>query len=96
MVLLKMSIPVDARYFPRGGVRDAELEAMEVFKFCVSVVRNLFSADKIRWHNLTTITPFNNNAMSSSPITCHGRVKLLETTPNPFIFLYDSSRFFNR
>jgi hypothetical protein len=41
-VLLKMSIPVDARYFPRGGVRDAELEAMEVFKFCVSVVRTYF------------------------------------------------------
>jgi hypothetical protein len=27
-----MNVPVDARYFPRGGVRDAELEAMEVFK----------------------------------------------------------------
>jgi len=27
-----MSVPVDARYFPRGGVCDAELEAMEVFK----------------------------------------------------------------
>jgi hypothetical protein len=27
-----MSVPVDVRYFPRGGVRDAELEAMEVFK----------------------------------------------------------------
>jgi hypothetical protein len=27
-----MSVPVDARYFPRGGVRDAELEAMGVFK----------------------------------------------------------------
>jgi hypothetical protein len=29
-ILLEMSVPVDARYFPRGGVRDAELEAMEV------------------------------------------------------------------
>jgi hypothetical protein len=29
---LKMNVPVDERYFPRGGVRDAELEAMEVFK----------------------------------------------------------------
>jgi hypothetical protein len=31
-ILLKMSVPVDARYFPRGGVCDAELDAMEVFK----------------------------------------------------------------
>jgi hypothetical protein len=31
-ILLKLSVPVDERYFPRGGVCDAELEAMEVFK----------------------------------------------------------------
>jgi hypothetical protein len=31
-ILLKLSVPVDARYFPRGGICDAELEAMEVFK----------------------------------------------------------------
>jgi len=28
-----MGVPVDARYFPRGGVRDAELDAMEVEVF---------------------------------------------------------------
>jgi hypothetical protein len=33
MILLQMSVPVDARYFPRGGVCDAELEAMEVFDY---------------------------------------------------------------
>ena len=27
----KIHVPVDARYFPRGGVRDAELDAMKVF-----------------------------------------------------------------
>ena len=26
-----MNVPVDARYFPRGGLCDAEPEAMEVF-----------------------------------------------------------------
>ena len=31
-IYLKMGVPVDARYFPRGGICDAELEAMEVFK----------------------------------------------------------------
>jgi hypothetical protein len=31
-ILLKISVPVDARYFPRGGVCDAEVEAMEVIK----------------------------------------------------------------
>jgi len=30
---LRMGVPVDARYFPRGGVRDAELDAMEVEVF---------------------------------------------------------------
>jgi len=31
---LKLSVPVDARYFPSGGVRDAELgDAMDVLKF---------------------------------------------------------------
>ena len=30
--LSKLNVPVDARYFPRGGVCDAEVEAMEVFK----------------------------------------------------------------
>jgi hypothetical protein len=33
-MLLQMSIPVDARYFARGGVCDAELEAMKVL--CLS------------------------------------------------------------
>jgi hypothetical protein len=28
----KLSAPVDVRYFPSGGVRDAELDAMDVFK----------------------------------------------------------------
>jgi hypothetical protein len=31
MVVLQKGVPVDARYFPRGGVCDAELAAMEVF-----------------------------------------------------------------
>lgn len=31
-ILLRLSVPVDARYFARGGIRDAEVEAMEVFK----------------------------------------------------------------
>jgi hypothetical protein len=30
-MLSKIRVPVDARYFPRGGVRDAELDAMNVF-----------------------------------------------------------------
>jgi hypothetical protein len=37
-ILLKLSVPVDARYFPRGGIRDAELEAMEVFKTVSNVL----------------------------------------------------------
>jgi hypothetical protein len=51
-ILLKMSVPVDARYFPRGGVCDAELEAMEAFKNVSSFMKisltASFSADKIR------------------------------------------------
>lgn len=39
-----MRVPVDARYFPRGGVCDAELEAMEVFDYDGF----FFWADKIR------------------------------------------------
>jgi hypothetical protein len=36
-----MTVPVDARYFPRGGVRDAELEAMEVFKNVSSFMKSV-------------------------------------------------------
>jgi hypothetical protein len=28
---LKIRVPVDARYFPRGGVWDAALDAMKVY-----------------------------------------------------------------
>lgn len=40
-ILLEMSVPVDARYFPRGGVCDAELEAMEVFKNVSSFMKSV-------------------------------------------------------
>ena len=44
-MLLRMSVPVDARYFARGGVCDAELEAMKVL--CLSDCDVLlFGADK--------------------------------------------------
>ena len=41
----KFHVPVDARYFPRGGVRDAALDAMKVFCRLVCVVMR---GDKIR------------------------------------------------
>src|SRR6266403_1051599 len=47
----KMSVPVDARYFPRGGVWDIELEAMEVLKGRRQIASDFFCTDKIRWHN---------------------------------------------
>ena len=47
-MLLQISVPVDARYFARGGVCDAELEAMKVL-FCQTDVL-LCGADKtILW-----------------------------------------------
>ena len=30
-----IGVPVDARYFPRGGVRDADVDAIEVFCFAL-------------------------------------------------------------
>jgi len=34
-MLTPIIVPVDARYFPRGGVRDADVDAIEVFLLCV-------------------------------------------------------------
>ena len=35
-MLIPIGVPVDARYFPRGGVREADVDAIEVFWFAVS------------------------------------------------------------
>jgi hypothetical protein len=35
-MLIILSVPVDARYFPRGGVCDADVDAIEVFCFAIS------------------------------------------------------------
>ncbi len=44
----KMRAPVDARYFPRGGVGDVELDAMGVFCSVGHGDHELFFDDKIR------------------------------------------------
>ena len=41
-MLREIGIPVDARYFPRGGVRDADVDAIEVFCFAFSRLHELF------------------------------------------------------
>ena len=33
-MLMLISVPVDARYFPRGGVREADVDAIEMFWVC--------------------------------------------------------------
>lgn len=35
-MLRDIGVPVDERYFPSGGVRDADVDAIEVFCFAFS------------------------------------------------------------
>ena len=51
-MFIPIGVPVDARYFPRGGVREADVDAIEVFWFAFSSQfkdKGLFlTDDKIR------------------------------------------------